>query len=308
MAEPKFNITPEKQASTSHFLRQQLFIKPKEVVGVSLVDQTCIVTGSNTGVGFEIARQILNLGPKRLILAVRNEEKGRAAAATLQKNYKGDVTIEVWLLDLSVYDSVVVFAERAKTLDRIDLIFLNAGLSHTERVWNEHTKHDEVVQVNYISTALLAILLLPAIKAARPKQPRPTRMTFTSSEVAGWAKINEWRDPTAEGILAAMDRPGKIDPFNRMTVTKLMGQFFTAELARHVKPSLVIINGASPASIHDSEFTRDYAKIPGFAIAKFFIKFVAYSSAVGARLVVDAAVKHGEETHGQFLSFGKLVP
>lgn len=41
---------------------------------------------------------------------------------------------------------------------------------------------------------------------------------------------------------------------------------------------------------------------------KMILRRVGNSSAVGARMITDAAVRHGEETRGQFLSFQKLVP
>ena len=81
----KFKVTSEKQASLPHFAYQQLTCRPKSVTGVNLNGKTAIVTGSNTGVGLETARQLLDLGIRKLVLAVRNETKGAAAVANLTK-------------------------------------------------------------------------------------------------------------------------------------------------------------------------------------------------------------------------------
>ncbi|KAF5027021.1 hypothetical protein F66182_896 [Fusarium sp. NRRL 66182] len=309
MATPSFETTPEKQAGFLNYFRQQLGYKPEAVTDVSLEGKTAIVTGSNCGVGLETSRQLLDLGLSRLILAVRNEDKGNAAAADLAKGRNPPLkegTIEVWKLDLDFYDSVVAFSERAKSLTRLDIAVLNAGLCPAKREFNQQTKHDEIIQVNYLSTALLALLLLPIIKTTRPNQPGPTRLTFTSSEVAAWSKFKFNSDMP---ILQALDAPAKdYDTTSHMMTSKLLGQFLITELAKRVPSSLAIINGASPGAIHDSQFNREIDQTFSGAMFKKVMRHVAYTSAVGARMITDASVKHGEETHGQFLSFQKLVP
>ena len=299
-----FDITPETQASVPRFLYRQLTFKPLAVHGVDLTGKTALITGSNTGVGFETARQLLRFGLRRLILAVRSEEKGRAAAAILSPDNADRV--EVWHLDLRDYSSVVEFAERAKTLDRLDFAVLNAGICPASRIFNQITGHDEIIQVNYLSTALLAILLLPVAKAARPNQPAPTRITFTSSEGAAWTKFPLGQEMP---ILAALDKKENgVDTVDRMFASKLLGQMFLNELAKRVPPSIAVINAASPGSVHDSEFNRELDKTIAGAVIKFVMRRVANTAAVGASMMTDAIVNHGEETHGQFLSFQRLVP
>ncbi|PHH88226.1 hypothetical protein CDD83_7802 [Cordyceps sp. RAO-2017] len=309
MAGPAFDITPEKQAGFLHFMRQQLGFRPQAVTGVDLEGQTAIVTGSNCGVGLETSRQLLDLGLSRLILAVRNEDKGRAAAEELAAGRDPPLregAVEVWKLDLDSYDSVVAFADRARALGRLDVAVLNAGLCPAKRLVNERTGHDEIIQVNYLSTALLAVLLLPVARAGRPRQQAPTRITLTLSETAAWAKFKVGKDVP---VLGALDAPAAdYDPVDRMFVSKLLGQFFVAGLARRVPPSVAVINAASPGSIHDSQFNRDIDQTFAGAIIKRVLRLVGNSSAVGARMMTDAAVRQGEDTHGQFLSFQKMVP
>lgn len=174
MAAPQFHVSPQKQASFPRYMYHQVAAKPQVIKDVDLHGRTALVTGSNCGVGLETSRQLLHLGVSKLILAVRDEEKGRAAAADLLADRKDTPpdTIEVWKLDLSVYDSVVSFAERvAKTLTRLDIAILNAGFCPAKRIVNTSTGHDEIIQVNYLSTALLAVLLLPVAKRVRNNQP-----------------------------------------------------------------------------------------------------------------------------------------
>ncbi|RYP48692.1 hypothetical protein DL768_005472 [Monosporascus sp. mg162] len=303
---PQFDVAPEKEGSVFNFFYRQLTFTPKVVSGVSLAGKTALVTGANTGVGLEVSRQLLDLGVSKLILAVRNESKGQDAATNLSqgRNLK-DGAIEVWHLDLDSYDSITAFADRAKTLDRLDIIVLNAGLVLTKNELNKNTGHDETIQVNYLSTALLTVLLLPVAKSKRANQDGPTRITVTSSDVASWTRFKEKSNVP---LLPSFDKPGVGNPTDRMMVSKLLGQFFLSELARRVPPSVAVINCATPGMVHNSEFNREIDRTFGGKIAKVFMRRIGYTSAVGARHVTDAAVNHGEETHGQYLSTQKLKP
>lgn len=70
----------------------------------------------------------------KLIIAVRDESRGNKASTDLSsgrdlKNVTIEViTIEVWKMDMLFYDSITAFAERAKTLERLDIAVLNAGI------------------------------------------------------------------------------------------------------------------------------------------------------------------------------------
>ena len=302
---PQFDVTPEKEGSVPSFFYRQLTYTPSPVTGVSLAGKTAIVTGSNTGVGLETSRQLLELGVSKLILAVRNEEKGNAAVANLSKGKDlKDVAIEVWPLDHDSYDSVVAFADRCKTLDRMDIAVLNVALVLTKFDTNKNTGHCETTQVNYLSTALLMTLLLPIAKAKRANQDGPSRITMVSSDVSSWTSFKE---KTNVPLFPALDK-GAANPTDRMMVSKLLGQFFITELAKRVPPTVAVLNCATPGMVHDSEFNRDVDKTMGGKIAKVFMRRIGYTAVVGARHITDAAVKHGEETHGHYLSQQKIKP
>ncbi|KAK3348779.1 putative short-chain dehydrogenase [Lasiosphaeria hispida] len=300
---PTFAITPEKEASIPHYFYRQWTYSPPEVTGVSLAGKTAIVTGSNTGLGLECSRQFLDLGLSKLILAVRSETKGAAAAAELAagRNLPAGA-IEVWPMDLADYDSIVAFAARANaSLDRLDILVANAGLVTAVHEPNPTTGHDQVIQVNYLSTALSVLLLLPVIRAKRANQPGPTRITFTSSDASSWTSFKE---RGAKPLLPAFDRPDA-DMADHYFISKMFGQFFVAELAKHVPTSLAVINCATPGMCYDSELDRASRGTVLGAVIGFMKRRVGYTSAVGARLMTDAAVNHGEETHGQYLGLNE---
>jgi NAD(P)-dependent dehydrogenase (short-subunit alcohol dehydrogenase family) len=84
-----------------------------------MTGRSVIVTGANSGIGAAAARALASAGA-RVVLAVRNLDKGRAAAATMP----GDT--EVRELDLASLASVREFA--AAWDGEIDLLINNAGV------------------------------------------------------------------------------------------------------------------------------------------------------------------------------------
>jgi NAD(P)-dependent dehydrogenase (short-subunit alcohol dehydrogenase family) len=95
-------------------------------------DQTgrvAIVTGSNTGLGYETALVLAGRGA-RVVLAVRDTEKGKAAAARIVGAVpRADVAVQP--LDVGSLQSVRTSAEELKAAyPRIDLLINNAGVMY----------------------------------------------------------------------------------------------------------------------------------------------------------------------------------
>ena len=84
----------------------------------SFAGRTVIITGANSGLGAVTARELARKGAK-VIMAVRNTEKGEAAAEKMT----GEV--EVRQLDLQDLSSVRQFADG---IDTADVLINNAGI------------------------------------------------------------------------------------------------------------------------------------------------------------------------------------
>ncbi|KPM41109.1 hypothetical protein AK830_g5453 [Neonectria ditissima] len=264
-----------------------------------------IVTGSNTGLGFESARQLLALGLSHLVLGVRSIEKGKAAAAKLQ-TANSAAKIEVWQLDMESYDSIQAFAQKCQAdLLRIDMVILNAGLALTQFGTVSATGHEKTIQVNHISTALLAIILIPILKSKKIGQNEP-RLTIVNSVTAHLVKFPN-RDQRP--LLTSFDDTD-ITPWDaeeRYGVSKLLCQLFIVKLAEHIDSDDVIINMVDPGLTKGTSLARNAKGATGVA-AKLFFAAAGRPVATGAATYVDAVLGHGKESHGCFLMNCNISP
>ncbi len=97
--------------------------------------RVAVVTGANTGLGFETAQVLAERGAT-VVLAVRDVDKGLQAAARMTEGRAGSVpgTVTVQQLDLSSLDSVrTAAAELRQMHPQIDLLVNNAGVMYTPR-------------------------------------------------------------------------------------------------------------------------------------------------------------------------------
>ncbi|MEJ7839904.1 MAG: SDR family oxidoreductase [Thermomicrobiales bacterium] len=126
--------------------------------------RTAIVTGGTEGVGFEIARALLNAGG-RVIVAARDPGKGaravnRIGAGTAIENVRFEV------LDLADRSSIIAFADRTRVqLDTVDLLINNAGIMAPARRRTTVDGFELQFGLNVLGHFLLTGLLLPLLRA-----------------------------------------------------------------------------------------------------------------------------------------------
>ena len=156
------------------------WVNPPREVHEDYTGRNIIVTGATSGIGKEAVFKFAKLGAAKVIIAARNLEKGELTKATLEARLGRKDQLEVWKLDLMLYDSVEAFANRANELEHLDIAVLNAG---TRRVAFHESVHgwEEDIQVNTLSTTLLAILLLPKLKQSKQYTGRIPVLEFVNS-------------------------------------------------------------------------------------------------------------------------------
>lgn len=206
---------------------------------------------------------------------------------------------------MSSYDSIAAFAERCKSLPRIDIVLLNAGLMGSKTFTiSKDTGHEHASQINYISTALLTILLLPIPKEKRILEAKPPVLTIVTSDSAFWASLE-----TRGVVLPQLDKPQGYAPMTWYQKTKLLQHFFVAKLAQEIDSRDIILNMVNPGMCAGTGFGDDKSGFSALLIGLFnvFKWLMARPVAVGASTYVDAAVR-GEESHGSYVSDWAIRP
>ena len=288
------------------FFSNQFWAKPQwPPRNTDLSGQTAIVTGSNIGLGYEAAMQLLGLKLSHLIVAVRSLDKGETAATTMRQRYP-TAQIEVMQLDMCSYESVQAFAKQVDNqLKRIDIVILNAGCLRMAYHKCDSTGHEEGLQVNYLSTVLLAVLLLPVLKA-KGTPGRPAHLTISSAALTLETKfVHKDKNP----LIPTLDEPLNFDRGETYQVSKLLCQMFLWNLVDYVSADDVIFNLADPAFVRGTTLARDLAGSK--VVEAIFILFgliTGRTPKVGALCYIDAVVNKGKESHGCFLMSWKVHP
>jgi NAD(P)-dependent dehydrogenase (short-subunit alcohol dehydrogenase family) len=235
------------------FIWSQLFVTPTYPTG-SYQGQTVVVTGSNVGLGKETARHFARLGASKVILAVRNLDKGNIAKEDIEKteNLAGKDVVQVWQLDMASYDSVKEFAKRVETLPRLDKFIANAGIATGKYAKAE--ENESTITVNVVSTFLLALLVAPKLKETATKfNVRPT-LTIVSSEVHGWSSFpqKEWKSTPKGKIFDTLNDEKTARMDDRYMVSKLLEVLSIRKIAElHPASALPFtINTANPGLCH----------------------------------------------------------
>ena len=126
---------------------------------ISLKGKKVVVTGSNSGVGFKTAEEMLYIGAD-VILACRNLQKANDARNTLVAEYP-ESNVSVIPLDIADFSSIDAFVGkiREQRID-IDVFVNNAGVFHQP---GRQTKNgfELVIGTNYIGVYYLTEKLIP---------------------------------------------------------------------------------------------------------------------------------------------------
>ena len=96
-----------------------------------LSGKVAIVTGANSGLGYETSRALLKAGA-HVVMTMRSEDKAEATVAALTADL-GSVSLETVLLDLADLESIRHFSEKFHGKhSQLDLLINNAGIMMTD--------------------------------------------------------------------------------------------------------------------------------------------------------------------------------
>jgi NAD(P)-dependent dehydrogenase (short-subunit alcohol dehydrogenase family) len=227
-----------------------------------------IVTGANSGIGFETAKALAARGAE-VVLACRSAPRGQEAVDRILKELP-NASVRLEELDLSDLEDVKAFAARfVEGNDRLDLLILNAGVMVPPE---SKTKQGFELQlgVNHLGHFALAGALLPLLQ-----RTQGSRVVVVSSTAAFRGAI-DFDDLN-------FDERGYA-PWQAYGQSKLANQLFARELQRRLRAagSSVLVTAAHPGwTMTDLQRTS--------AVASFLNPFVGMKPAQGALPTLRAA-------------------
>ena len=285
-------------------VKSKLFtVYPQPPPSTDLSSRTAVITGAATGLGREAARQLLALNLTHLIIAARTVKRGESTAQELQSAFP-KAKIEVWPLEMESYESVESFAKRCgKDLGRLDMAILNAGMGDIEMKFSSHG-HEKTMQVNYYSTALLGVLLLPIMKAKKTTASPTPHLTMVCSDMSRMCAVPNLKEVP---FLPTFDDEKWWNPNDRYGESKLAAQLFFIRLAEHVSPDDVIINMIEPGFTKGTGLLRNLTGLTGFSF-RLTSALLAHPVSSGALTYVDAAAVQGRSSHGCNIDKGTIGP
>jgi NAD(P)-dependent dehydrogenase (short-subunit alcohol dehydrogenase family) len=222
-----------------------------------------IITGANTGLGFETARGLLRLG-YQVVITSRDLGRGNAALAKLKAEFPGGA-VSALSLELANQVSIESFTKSfTAAFDKWDVLILNAGA----KVLAKYQQTDSGIEYHFGVNAVGHFSLTAGLLAHRA---HISRVVSVSSIVARFA-------PTTLGPAGSASNYSAGASY---AASKLSNYLFAMELQKQF----------------GSEFFSSLAAHPGFARAepygpsstRFFESFLAQSAAKGALPIIEAA-------------------
>ncbi|WP_158786974.1 oxidoreductase [Granulicella sp. L46] len=208
----------------------------------SQAGKTALITGANSGIGYQAALELARHGA-HVLLGCRNEAKGRAALERLLREAPG-ASAEVVPLDMASLASIRAFA--ASFIGRgiaLDLLINNAGVMALPKRELTEDGFERQFGTNHLGHFALTGLLLPALLAA----PAP-RVVTVASLAHRTGKID----------FDNLQRERGYEGWDAYNASKLANILFAKELDRRARAahsrllSLAVHPGVSTTSIFEN--------------------------------------------------------
>ena len=272
--------------------------------------KTVIVTGANTGLGYECAKSLAEKGKEwHVVIACRDIQKGNEAAAKIRSAY-AHATLSTMALDLASLASVRQFAKdfAGAGFPPLHGLVCNAGVQVLSDLQYTKEGYELMFGVNHLGHFLLVDLLLPQLVA-------PARIVLVSSGThhrdSMEGRFNKPVYKTAE--LLAHPTGKEMNGFVRYATSKLCNMLFANELDRRLKgngPKGINVYGFDPGAVPDTSLIRSLKSNVLKKIwekSSFLSAFgIVYSTpeksgAAMARLILDPALENVSGKYFQVL-------
>jgi NAD(P)-dependent dehydrogenase (short-subunit alcohol dehydrogenase family) len=238
--------------------------------------RTAVITGANTGLGYETAVALAAKGAQ-VVLAVRNLDKGNDAAARIKATHP-NAAVEVQKLDLSSLESVrAAAADLRSRHDTIDLLINNAGVMMTPK---STTADGFELQfgTNHLGHFAFTGLLLDRVLAAPG-----SRVVTVSSMGHRFGRI-DFDDLQSDKSYSRTGAYGR---------SKLANLLFTYELQRRLAGTKTIAVAAHPGS-SSSELGRNVPALVQLAFKPLTLQGADMGALPTLRAATDPSTLGGQ--------------
>ncbi|MEC9375050.1 MAG: SDR family NAD(P)-dependent oxidoreductase [Pseudomonadota bacterium] len=243
------------------------------VAGINLQNKTILITGCNSGLGFESMRALASRGA-HVIGTARNMQKARIACDSVQGNTTPMVC------ELTNFDSVIECCDKVISLNKpLDVLMTNAGIMAPRQLEQFYGLEKQFV-VNHLSHFLMFKRLLSRLQEAE------------HSRVVALSSIG-YRNAPAEGIqFDNLNGEKGYKPFTFYGQSKLANALFARELARRYKGSNMTANSVHPGLVATNlgRYVSGKPKDPNAPLRKGF-KTPSQGASSQVYVAVDARLK-----------------
>src|SRR5271170_4220277 len=270
----------------------------------SQAGRRAVITGANSGIGFEAALALAHKGAE-LILPARTQGKADDAISRILEQVP-NARLHSEILDLAVLDSVHAFAGRVKERfpgQSLDLLINNAGVMALPTREITEDGFERQFATNYLGPFALTGLLLPSIR-----QRVGSRVVTVSSSASKQGKI-EFDNLQSERVYKPM--------MQAYAQSKMADLIFSLELQRRLTAvGSPILSTAAHPGYAVTNLQADHLR-PGLKMLITMMKpFLSQDAAHGALPTLYAAVAaeavaggyYGPDGIAELKGYPKAVP
>ncbi|THB65473.1 MAG: SDR family NAD(P)-dependent oxidoreductase [Spirochaetaceae bacterium] len=228
-----------------------------------------LITGANSGIGFETAKQLAAYGAE-VIMLCRNKERGEAARARILKQ-DPDADLTLLLADLSSGNSIQsVVKEIRRRYSSLHVLINNAGGFFTRPHLNDENI-EYTFALNHLGPFRLTNALIDLLQAGAREISEPSRVITVSS---GAHMVISKASPES---IAAYSAPGNYKGFRAYAWSKLANILFTRELHKRYGDK-----GITAVSLHPGFVRTNFTKLDSKSLTALFFDFGAKIAAIPA--------------------------
>lgn len=256
-------------------------------------DRIVVVTGGNTGIGYETAKWMAMLGAS-VIIACRSEKRAQEAITRMKSDFQrvkeqktegvtqtDDLSVEFMKLDLSSLKSTKEFVDQFTESGRpLNTLICNAGIAFHPLEYTEDG-NETMFQVNYLSHLLLTFHLLPIMK----RSGDDNRVILVSSH-----GHNNHSTPFSvdkiQGKQYNADNFPRFKYYGNSKLYQILQMYF---MNRRLADSNVCVLSVNPGLV-DTEVTRGFQDSSWMTWSWKIVRAFSKSPAEGAEHTLNAAI------------------